>query len=163
MFHKMNAQLQTQAKGHATSSFMPAPSGLLQRKCTCGNHTIAGSQCESCKKKREASLQRAAISSPPVGEAPPIVHDVLRLPGQPLDAASRAFFEPRFGHDFSQVRVHTDAKAAESARAVNALAYTAGRDVVFDTGKYSPDGDQSRKLLAHELVHTLQQSHFATF
>ena len=62
---------------------------------------------------------------------PPIVHEVLHSPGQPLDPATRAFMEPRFGHDFSTVRVHTDARAAASARTVNALAYTVGRDVVF--------------------------------
>ena len=62
---------------------------------------------------------------------PPIVHDVLHAPGQPLDAATRAFMEPRFGHDFSKVRVHADARAAESANAVNAQAYTVGRDMVF--------------------------------
>jgi hypothetical protein len=88
---------------------------------------------------------------------PPIVHEVLRSPGQPLDAATRAFFEPRFGYDFSQVRVHTDAKAAESARAINALAYTVGRDVVFGAGQYAPGMSGGRKLLAHELTHVVQQ------
>jgi LysM repeat protein len=65
--------------------------------------------------------------------------------------------ESRFGHDFSQVRVHTDAKAAKSARAVNALAYTVGRDVVFGTGQYQPKTDEGKHLLTHELVHVLQQ------
>jgi hypothetical protein len=66
--------------------------------------------------------------------------------------------EPRFGHDFSHVRVYTDAKAAESALAVNALAYTVGRDVVFGTGKYSPGTPRGKRLIAHELAHTIQQS-----
>jgi hypothetical protein len=65
--------------------------------------------------------------------------------------------EPRFGHDFSRVRVHMDAQAAESARAVNALAYTVGRDVVFGPGKYAPATREGRKLLAHELAHVSQQ------
>jgi hypothetical protein len=65
--------------------------------------------------------------------------------------------EPRFGHDFSRVRVHTDARVAESARAVNALAYTVGRDVVFGPGHYRPSSLGGRKLLAHELTHVLQQ------
>ena len=86
--------------------------GLLQRKC------------DKCHKKKSI-LQRSAVSSAPEA-VPPIVHDVLRSPGAPLDAQTRAFMEPRFGHDFSRVRVHTDAQAAESARAVNALAYTVG-------------------------------------
>jgi hypothetical protein len=88
---------------------------------------------------------------------PPIVHEVLRSSGQPLDAAARAFLEPRFGHDFSGVRLHTDAKAAESARAVNALAYTVGRDVVFGQERYASEAPAGRELLAHELAHTIQQ------
>ena len=77
--------------------------------------------------------------------------------GAPLDTASRSYFEPRFGHDFSRVRVHTDAPAAESARAVNALAYTVGRDVVFRDGQYAPGTSAGKQLLAHELTHTIQQ------
>jgi hypothetical protein len=88
---------------------------------------------------------------------PSIVHEVLRSPGQPLDAAARAFFEPRFGHDFSQVRVHADGRAAESARAVNAFAYTVGRDVVFGAGQYGPHTHHGKRLLAHELTHVVQQ------
>ena len=65
--------------------------------------------------------------------------------------------EPRFGHDFSRVQVHTDAKAAESAQAVNALAYTVGRDVVFGSGQYTPGTHEGRKLIAHELTHVAQQ------
>ncbi|HEX7288140.1 MAG TPA: DUF4157 domain-containing protein [Candidatus Angelobacter sp.] len=88
--------------------------------------------------------------------APPIVHQVLNSPGQPLDTSTRSFFEPRFGHDFSKVRVHTDDRAAESARAVNALAYTVGRDVVFAAGQYVPHTHAGSRLLAHELAHSLQ-------
>jgi peptidoglycan/xylan/chitin deacetylase (PgdA/CDA1 family) len=82
---------------------------------------------------------------------------VLRSSGQPLDAVTRAYMEPRFGRDFSQVRVHTDAKAAESARVVNAQAYTVGQNVVFGAGKYSLATNVGRNLLAHELTHTVQQ------
>lgn len=103
-------------------------------------------------------LQRAAINPSPAHDVPSIVHNVLRSPGQPLDAATRAFMEPRFGHDFSNVRVHTDAKAAESARAVNALAYTVGREVVFGAGQYIPGTAMGQKLMAHELTHVAQQS-----
>jgi hypothetical protein len=85
------------------------------------------------------------------------VHEVLRSPGQPLDANTRAFMEPRFGHDFSRVRVHSDASAAESARAVNALAYTVGQDIVFEAGRYAPGASEGRRLLAHELTHVVQQ------
>ena len=77
--------------------------------------------------------------------------------GQPLPESVRNFFEPRFGHDFSKVRVHTDSKAAESARAVNAFAYTVGRDVVFGLGQFAPGTLEGRKLVAHELTHVVQQ------
>src|SRR5207302_6062309 len=112
--------------------------------------------CAECKAKREATLQRSAgnqVTAPAPTTAPPIVHDVLSSPGQPLDAGTRAFMEPRFGHDFGQVRVHTDARAAESARAVNALAYTVGQDVVFGAAQYAPETAAGRRLLAHELTH----------
>jgi hypothetical protein len=109
-------------------------------------------------------VQRSPLTpgpSPTEGETsgvPPIVHDVLRSSGQPLDAATRAFMEPRFGHDFGQVRVHTDAKAVESARAVKALAYTVEKDVVFGAGQYEPETNEGRRLLAHELTHVVQQA-----
>jgi hypothetical protein len=77
--------------------------------------------------------------------------------GQSLPGSARAFFEPRFGYNFSDVRIHTDAQAAESARAVNARAYTVGRDIVFETGQYAPGTAEGRKLLAHELTHVVQQ------
>ena len=194
-----------------------ARSGLVQRKCACGQHTIAGGECEACNKKR---LQRHAIDSSEFAEAPPIVHEVLSSPGQPLNPQTRTLMESRFGHDFSRVqthsitpqraaqglsvgqsddqfeqeadrvaarvteqasthesinqfapradlsapradfsrvRLHTDAQAAESARAVNALAYTVGHDVVFDAGQYAPETTSGRALLAHELTHVLQQ------
>lgn len=89
--------------------------------------------------------------------APPIVHEVLSAPGRPLDFETRAFMETRLGHDFGNLRVHTDARASESARALGAAAYTVGRDVVFAAGRYDPGSDAGRRLLAHELVHTMQQ------
>jgi len=133
-----------------------ASGGLMQRKCDCGNHAMSGS-CNDCANKK-SSLQRKLSSAPTSSEAPSIVHEVLRSSGQPLDSSTRAFMEPRFGHDFSHVRVHTDAKAAASAQAVNARAYTVGRDVVFGTGSYSPQMGEGRKLIAHELTHVAQQA-----
>jgi hypothetical protein len=88
---------------------------------------------------------------------PPIVHEVLRSPGRPLDPQTRAFFEAGFGHDFGQVRVHFDQRAAESAEEVNALAYTVGKDIVFARGEFQPRTTRGRQLIAHELAHTLQQ------
>ncbi|MCE9672850.1 DUF4157 domain-containing protein [Myxococcus stipitatus] len=90
--------------------------------------------------------------------APPIVHEALRSPGQPLDSATRAFMEPRFGYDFSQVRVHFGREAEQSARDVNAHAYTVGRDVVFGAGRFAPGTYDGRRLLAHELAHVVQQA-----
>lgn len=81
----------------------------------------------------------------------------LRGGGSPLPAATRAFFEPRFGHDFSGVRVHTGARASEAARAVNAHAFTVGRDVVFAAGQYAPGTGAGQRLLGHELTHVVQQ------
>src|SRR5262245_20126574 len=89
--------------------------------------------------------------------APASVNRVLSSPGTPLEPVLRQDMEQRFGHDFSAVRVHTDAKAAESAQAVNALAYSVGHDVVFGAGQYAPGTSAGKRLLAHELAHCLQQ------
>jgi hypothetical protein len=78
-----------------------------------------------------------------------------------LDAQTRAYFEPRFGHDFSKVRVHTDTEAAMSAHAVNALAYTVGHHVVFATNRYNAATPGGLRLLAHELTHVAQQERSA--
>jgi hypothetical protein len=86
------------------------------------------------------------------------VSDALNSPGQPLDQATRAFAESRFGHDFSKVRVHVDSTAAESARSINASAYTIGEDIVFGPGKYDPQTHDGKKRLAHELTHVVQQT-----
>ena len=148
------AKVQVQQKtltGSAHSSH------LLQRRGACGQHTIADGACEACRQKREGALQRSAVTSTPMNTIPPIVHEVLSSPGQPLDSGTRAFMEPRFGYDFSQVRVHTDGKAAESARAVKALAYTIGHNVVFGAEQYASTTPDGRRLMAHELTHVIQQ------
>jgi hypothetical protein len=144
----------TPAKAAPTPDVKAAPSGMLQRKCACGTHTIAGGECDRCGRQR---LQRHAVNRTEPAEMPSVVHEVLRSSGQPLDIGTRSFMEPRFGHDFSNVRVHTDTRAAESARAVNALAYTVGSDVVFRPGQYAPATSEGRKLIAHELAHVVQQ------
>lgn len=151
----MALQLQTQSKALSDRSFVPAPGVLLQRKCACGGRTISGGECTDCR-KNQLGLQRKAADQSEVLEVPPIVHEVVRAPGQPLDPHTRGFMEPRLGHDFSQVRVHTDAKAAESSRAVHAQAYTVGRDVVFGFNAYSPETTDGKRLIAHELTHVVQ-------
>jgi hypothetical protein len=138
-------------------------SGLLQRQCACGKVAGPDGECAECKKKRESgpTLQRKSGPAAAPGhssmEAPPIVHDVLRSPGRPLDSGTRAFMEPRFGYDFGRVRVHADARAAKSAEVVNAQAYTVGNQLVFAAGRYSPHALEGRRLLAHELTHVVQQ------
>src|SRR5712692_8805800 len=107
----MNRQTATQTHEQKAPATLSA-SGLLQRQCACGNHTMSGGECEGCRKKGEAILQRSPSPSKREGwgegeTVPPIVHEVLRSSGQPLDASTRAFMEPRFGHDFSQVHTTT--------------------------------------------------------
>ncbi len=128
---------------------------------TARTHKSALRSSPSLDESARGILQRRS-SNPELGyrcesAAPSIVHDVLRSPGQALDSATRTFMEPRFGHDFSQIRIHADPKAASSAQAVNASAYTVGRDVVFGHERYAPETPAGRELIAHELAHTIQQ------
>ncbi|RCJ29429.1 hypothetical protein A6770_22115 [Nostoc minutum NIES-26] len=135
---------------NSSLSSITVKSGILQRQCDCGQHTIAGSKCETCQQQGQAQLRSTS-------EVPASVYQVLRSSGEPLDISTRTLMESRFGHDFSRVRVHTDAKAADSAKAVNALAYTVGQNIVFDKGQYAPETITGKKLIAHELTHTVQQ------
>lgn len=123
----------------------------VQRACACGKSAGESGPCEEC-------LQRSAASPAQSAVAPAIVHDVLQSPGRPLDAATRSFMEPRLDHDFRQVRIHTSAEAAASARGLNALAYTHGNNIAFAEGQYSPRTHSGQHLLAHELAHVIQQS-----
>jgi Domain of unknown function (DUF4157) len=117
----------------------PAP--VLSRACACGG---------GCPKCQSGNIGTVA--------APLSVDEALSSPGRPLDAATRALMEPRFGYDFSRVRVHADAIAGRSAQDVNAEAYTVGHDIVFGPDRFSPGTDEGRRLLAHELTHVVQQS-----
>lgn len=134
-----------EAQARKPAECLPAQtSGLLQR------------ECDRCRKKKPI-LQRAATGQAPE-TVPPIVHDVLRSPGTPLDATARAFMEPRFGHSFANVRVHDDSGARKSAQMVGARAYTVGEHMVFGRSEHSPGTDAGRRLIAHELAHVVQQS-----
>jgi hypothetical protein len=183
--------------------------GIMQRKCDCGSHTVAGGECESCAKgkadprKRKddrgghglqtklevgswndpleyeadriadrvlsapayrsdssapLNIQRLARQHDEVGTAPASVDRVLSSPGKPLERALLQNMGRRFGYDFSRVRVHSGADAAESARDVHAQAYTVGQNIVFGAGRFSPGTDEGRRLIAHELTHVVQQS-----
>ncbi|MGB7924022.1 MAG: DUF4157 domain-containing protein [Pyrinomonadaceae bacterium] len=135
---------------------MPEPR-RLQRACACGG------SCQTCKTGQPGDEHlRAKRSGAQSGSehdaASPLVSEAIRSPGQRLDPDTRAFMESRFGHDFSHVRVHTGTQAAQSARAVDALAYTLGSNVVFGAGQYAPATSEGRRLLAHELTHVAQQA-----
>jgi len=141
----------------ASRTPLPASGVILQRRCACGSLVVAGG-CEELRDKHLLPLQRTALGELPLREAPPVVHDVLCSPGKPLEPSTRAFMEPRFGHDFSQVRVHTGPQVAESATSVRARAFTFGNHVVFAPGEYQPLTRVGKSLLAHELTHFVQQS-----
>ena len=121
---------------------------VLHRQCACGG------ECEECRRE---SLERKPSGKAP-SRVPPIVHEVLRSPGRPLDSATRAVMEPRFGHDFSRVRVHADANAGASAGAVNAKAFAVANHIVFNSGEYLPHTVEGLGSLAHELAHVVQQA-----
>jgi len=106
-----------------------------------------------------ANLSARTARKPEHGHLPPHVKDAIRSPGEPLDAATRVSAESLLEYDFSGVRVHNETRGAESARAVNALAYTAGNHIVFGAGRYRPTTPTGRRLLFHELAHVKQQRH----
>ncbi|HEV7137409.1 MAG TPA: DUF4157 domain-containing protein [Steroidobacteraceae bacterium] len=131
--------------------------------CSCsGDDDDMCDECMQARGKRTApstartSVHRSASGSAPISSLPPSIQHAVRSPGQPLDLASRSFFEPRFDHDFSSVRIHTDHAAAASATSIQAHAYTLGSDIVFAPGRHSPATTAGRTLIAHELTHVVQ-------
>jgi len=120
-------------------------------------------KCSECEKEEKEQVQRKentarAQTGGEGSSAPSIVSSVLSSgSGRPMDAGTRKFMESRFGQDFGQVRIHTDGRAAESAAAIQARAYTSGKDVVFGKGEYQPSQESGQRLLAHELAHVGQQ------
>ena len=160
--HDRTTMRQATTEGSAQDT-TPAPTTLsritkplMQRSCGCAGGDLSGGCAECSRKKAEVNRSPDGPGATPAA-APPLVGEVLREPGSPLDASTRDFMEPRFGHDFGSVRVHTDERAAQSARSVGASAYTVGRDVVFGSGQYAPETQRGRRLLAHELTHVVQQ------
>jgi hypothetical protein len=116
-------------------------------------------------KKAVSRTARSSIASPISAShdrvAPDSIAEVVQSPGAPLGEGVRAAMEPRFGFDFSRVRIHADAAAAASARDVGARAYTVGPHIAFDDGQYSPETARGQRLLAHELTHVVQQGESA--
>ena len=145
-----------QEADHVADHVMRMPEPAIQR--TCSACVSSGSTCSSCKIEEEALVQRKAERRSDGAGA--VADDFVRNlgAGQPLDTATRAFFEPRFGHDFGNVRVHSYAAAQQSAQEVSAIAYTFGNDIVFAAGRYAPTTSEGRRLIAHELTHVVQQS-----
>jgi hypothetical protein len=128
---------------------------VVQRSCWCGGSQEPDSEeCEECGALR---LQRQPDGSARRRVAPQLVDSVLSSPGEGLAAPVRAEMEAGFGRDLFGVRIHTDGRAAQSARAVSATAYTVGHHIVFGAGRYAPDVVAGRRLLAHELAHVFQQ------
>lgn len=130
--------------------------GHLQRACS----SCRGEAVRDAKKDEEEEAVQAKEmpgQTPTVGPRVASSLQSLRGGGQQLPSPVRDFFEPRFGHDFSRVRIHTDATAARTASDVRARAFTSGNDIVFGAGQYAPTTEAGRKLLAHELTHVVQQ------
>ncbi|MBD3918469.1 DUF4157 domain-containing protein [Paenibacillus sp. PR3] len=123
-------------------------------------HLQSCSCSESAQTEKISFIQREAATAATPEVTPRVESDIgaLKNGGTPLSESARAFFEPRFGYDFSHVRIHDDTRAAQTAQAINARAFTTGRDIVFGTGEYSPDTGEGKRLLAHELTHVVQQS-----
>jgi hypothetical protein len=138
----------------------PVRSSAGLQRCSCGSGST-GEECEGCKSQAMRLQRASAVASEAATTgtmtAPTIVHDVLNSPGRPLDAGTRRFMEPRFGHDFGGIRIHTGGQAVESAQAIQALAYTVGKNMVFGHGQYVPESSAGRHLIAHELTHIIQQ------
>lgn len=125
----------------------------------------AGSETPTLFGPMHRNINASAVEQPQTTQSAPD-HSRSEVPfsdslsdshGQPLDSASRSFFEPRFGQDFGHVRIHTGPQAAGFARSINAVAFTAGEHIGFDSGSYAPHSNEGRRLLAHELTHVLQQ------
>src|SRR5438309_405335 len=125
------------AAGHHESLH---PAGILHLQRAAGNASVAG-----------------LLGDNETGERSPVLDVVGSGGGQPLEEGVRGGMEARFGHDFGDVRVHTDTRASESAKAVQAHAYTVGSDIVFQSDRYSPNSSEGQRMLAHELTHVVQQ------
>jgi len=121
-------------------------------------HNHIQRKCQACEEK-EKHVHRKESNGNEVHGSNGLDNYVSSLSssGQAMSPASRSFFEPRFGHDFSNVKIHTDAVAAKSAQSINALAYTTGNNIVFNSGQYAPESDSGKRLMAHELTHVVQQ------
>jgi uncharacterized protein DUF4157 len=135
-----------QEAGRVADPVMRMPEPSLQKKCA------------GCEEDDKLNVRKKSeTSSAPISSVPDAFVSSLET-GQPLDRATRDYFEPWFGADFSHVRVHAGRRASESASSINARAYTLGSKVVFGAGQYRPETGEGKRLIAHELTHVVQQS-----
>jgi len=157
---------ESRSSGGSESGRTPGSGGLrigpandaYEREADRVSRTISGdSPARTSVTATGTHMQRSPDEGVAPAEAPSIVDEVLQTPGQGMDRSTRSFMESRFRADFSRVRVHTDTQAGDSARAVNAAAYTVGNHVVFGSGFYTPGSARGNSLLAHELTHVVQQ------
>lgn len=146
---------------------------LAMRKTLSGKSHVSQAEAGVCRSGK-SQVQRYELRSilhgnalqtkaqtPEIGIASGVAAEIRSLSGggRPLAETERNFFEPRFGVDFSQTRIHTDSRANALARSVDARAFTLGQDVVFGAGEFRPESHAGKRLMAHELTHVLQQSH----
>ena len=224
----MKTNSAVQVKTTEKPTFTPISTGLLQRKCACGNSAGLTGECDTCQKEKLTLQRKSTVTQDDASEVPTIAHEALSLPrvpviqakltigasddplereadqiaervmagstrsnagvgppriqrftgqtngqanlaapasvdrvlsspGSPLEPALQEDMEQSFRHDFSRVRVYTDAAAERSARDINANAYTVGNKIVFGAGQFSPGTHKGRHLIAHELTHVVQQ------
>lgn len=154
--NKLTQPLQTKLRiGNANDSYEQEADRVAgQITNTSSPNTTGGNKC---RQSAPGIQRRTASALNDSTEVPSIVHDVLSSAGKPLENSTLNYMEPRFGQDFSQVRIHNDSKAEISANAVSARAYTVGQDIVFGAGQYAPGTSEGNHLLAHELTHVIQQ------
>jgi hypothetical protein len=133
-------------------------SAVLQRKCACGSAAAKSGECAQCAQRKQ-EIQRKHSDGKEPERVPPIVESVIGSPGKPLEAATLATMESRFGHRFGDVRIHADERAGQSARAVNAQAYAVRNHIAVQPGLYKPETAAGERLIAHELAHVAQQRH----
>lgn len=165
--HYIQAKLQIGPAGdqyeqeadQVADTVMRMPDPRLNSGPAISHRTQISSLHRKCTECEEEELQRQPEGSGVLEASSGVESQIqgLRGGGQPLPQSLRAHFEPRFGHDFSRVRVHTDTQAAQAARSVNAQAFTVGEDIAFGAGHYSPETTGGQRLLAHELTHVVQQ------
>jgi hypothetical protein len=158
LFKKDTQQESTFFKDSVQHSFFQPSAVAVQRKCDQCEHEDKKVQRTEDEKGDEIKIQKKESAVKPIGQ--PASNYIYKLQGKgsSLPKSAQQFFNSRIGYDFGNVKIHTGKEAAESARDVNAKAYTVGNNIVFNEGQYNTESTEGKKLLAHELVHVVQQS-----